>query len=748
MVEYGSRQVCSSLRRAVTMGMVVATAVLGVGTPVATANYLTYADAVLADGPLVYWRLGEAPGSTVAVDTTGNGRNGTYSNTLLGVAGALRADGDTAARFVQYSGVMGAPDVPAGEGVAVELWVRTTVSGVQVVTGGGGATDGWSVSVGTDGRVSGEVHQWNVYRRTTTGPSTVVNDGAWHHVVANLNGDSSQIYVDSVAGTSAPVYESAVICPRWAPCAYPDDPPILAAGRAEADLDELAVYAGSLSATKVALHYQLGIEEPQQPGPGEPPVDTEDDPIEIADPDPVDSDNPDSPNEGGITGSAGVLTTPAVTYRTGRDMVKFRNADGVWTIYRRCHDRLVGGFRYTVGPGYIARLIRNNVRLVDDFHARTDTWSPGYINAVNGGLGAFGLHYARGVPGQTQAGDDVTTSGEERGTGREVPAIEGRMCPSKNLGAGVYNVAMSPPSRISSTHVTFSMDVWLRDQWGGTGFGPGGNGLLRIRYRYSFYRSSVKVWMGVVTYAKPNTAGTPFVKEPKFAAVTRPFGTFSRISVFVGPNGTDFLKGITFGEPPGDPVLRTDHTAEPARRRVRWDNGTSPTSEQPSTACSSSNVCLNAVMQAYDAPGGNVVRHGPTYPWEGSARGLDLWAVRTVCNPGDCRLKSYARDTRGDLVVTSCEVPPVDLNGDGQISEVERAIASEGAAPSDDGVRRWEHGGFKSGGLYQDSFTFFNGWEGGRGPYDCEPLQRAFGPQGQGYGVFASYSVNDGWALG
>lgn len=746
MAGYGSWQVRSSLRRVVTVGMVVATAVLGVGTPVATASDLTYADAVLADGPLVYWRLGEAPGSAVAVDASGNGRNGTYSNTLLGVAGALRADGDTAAGFVQYSGVS-STYVPGVEGVAVELWVRTSVTGVQIISGGGQGT-GWSVSVGADGRVSAEAHIWNVYRRTTTGPTTSVSDGAWHHVVANFYGDSSQVFVDSVPGTTAPVYESTMVCYRGSQCTPPDDPWVLTAGRTAADLDEIAVYWAPLPAARIALHYQLGVEEPLSPGPGEPPLDTEDDPIEAPDPDPVDSDDPDSPNEGGITGAAGVLTTPAVTWSAGRDMFKFRNADGIWTIYRRCFDRVSGGLRYTVGPGYVARLSRNNVRLVDDYHARTDAWSPGYINAVNGGLGAFGLHYARGSAGETPGGDDVTTPAVETSVGRTVPAIEGRMCPSKNQGAGVYSVAISGPSRISNTHVAFTMDVWLRDQWGGTGVGPGGNGLLRIRYRYSFYRSSVKVWMGVSTYARPNVAGTPFVKEPKFAAVTRPFGTFSRISVFAGPTGTEFIRGVTFGEPPGDPVLRTEHTADPARKRVRWDNGTSPTDEQPGIACSSSNVCLNAVMRAYDAPGGNVVRNGPTYGWEGSGHGLDQWAVRSVCQPSDCRLKSYPRDTTSDLVVTSCGVPPVDRDGNGQISDVERAIASEGAAPSDDAVRRWEHGGFKSGTLYQDSFTFFTGWEGGRGPTDCEPLQRAFGPQGESYGVFASYSVNDGWALG
>ena len=35
-----------------------------------------YADEVMADGPVGYWRLGHAPGSTTADDASGNGHTG------------------------------------------------------------------------------------------------------------------------------------------------------------------------------------------------------------------------------------------------------------------------------------------------------------------------------------------------------------------------------------------------------------------------------------------------------------------------------------------------------------------------------------------------------------------------------------------------------------------------------------------------------------------------------------------------
>lgn len=80
-------------------------------------------------------------------------------------------------------------------------------------------------------------------------------------------------------------------------------------------------------------------------------------------------------------------------------------------------------------------------------------------------------------------------------------------------------------------------------------------------------------------------------------------------------------------------------------------------------------------------------------------------------------------------------------------SGFDRSKSSEAAEPSHDQNREWEHGGYKTNNVYVDGFSFFHGWEDGRGPYDCEPLQRVMGLQGQTYGTFASYSIGDGWAL-
>lgn len=61
---------------------------------------MAYSDEVLADTPLAYWQLEEASG-TVLVDSSGNGRNGTWTGTpVFGATGMVDGEGTS----VQFSG--------------------------------------------------------------------------------------------------------------------------------------------------------------------------------------------------------------------------------------------------------------------------------------------------------------------------------------------------------------------------------------------------------------------------------------------------------------------------------------------------------------------------------------------------------------------------------------------------------------------------------------------------------------------
>jgi hypothetical protein len=162
-------------------------------------------------------------------------------------------------------------------------------------------------------------------------------------------------------------------------------------------------------------------------------------------------------------------------------------------------------------------------------------------------------------------------------------------------------------------------------------------------------------------------------------------------------------------------------------------------------------------MRSYPVPtDGNIVRSQQAANWEGGNLGLDQWAVLSAN-----RVKAYPRDTYGDNVVGVCGVqaPVPDYNGDGRIDDIDESFHSASATTSMDSRRQWEHGGWKSGALppgtspldnpnpYQAAMTLFHGWEDERGPFDCEPLQRAFPTSQEAWGTFASYSLNDGWVV-
>src|SRR5205823_232914 len=104
------------------------------GSPVDTSNAAAATNG--GEGPAIFWRLGEASGTT-ATDTSGGAHDGTFSSAggVLGAAGALVNDTSTA---VTLDGVAGAIQEASGAGVpvgatarSVEIWFKTTTATAQ-----------------------------------------------------------------------------------------------------------------------------------------------------------------------------------------------------------------------------------------------------------------------------------------------------------------------------------------------------------------------------------------------------------------------------------------------------------------------------------------------------------------------------------------------------------------------------------------------------------------------------------------
>lgn len=441
--------------------------------------------------------------------------------------------------------------------------------------------------------------------------------------------------------------------------------------------------------------------------------------------------------------------------------------------------------------------------------APNSTVGHGYLGAYGvGGLGTFGSHYARGLPSHIPAGRDPlgamssyelnhthdnVTGKTQNLDARTFPLLDGRMCSTAYGGNwGVYSVTLpqhpfwkkkgNPYVDPSHRFATLAVNVWLRDGTGNTTKGPNGDALILVTYKYLFLPTVVKSWMLVTTFAKTASDGSkPFIKEPKFAVSIRG-GNFKRLSLFGGAAGTYWINAQTAaaqGSPFANGVLPTKQEPTSDRTRVRWDYGSAGSPDRDkrgrllhpgvdpspsSSVCTEPGTtrtvaCFNAVMRAYRvAAGSDIVPGLPAPFWKHSNTvdragpwGLDWWARRSQLEHRD---KAYANDTEADSTLVPPEAWPCRYTkawasaAKGAARSKQGALDSVGTNTGTGGRRAWELEGYKNdSGVFYASTLLAHGWEGGRGPYDCEQMQVAYGAQGERYGTFASYSVGDGWTL-
>ena len=207
--------------------------------------------------PSTYPRAADSKGTN-----TGDHKNGV----VLGAAGAVTGDADTAAQFDgvnDYVQVIGSAGLPTGAGArSVEAWFKTSSPTRQVLFSYGSlvSTQEYGLVIEPSGTT---MYAWGfggINDKTFTMPSAV-NDGQWHQVVQTFSGASFTLYIDGVAlpaqaatrNTVMDVYGfgiGAVINPSDGPNS---------GGFFNGSIDEVSFYTSVLSPTTVTSHYQLGI---------------------------------------------------------------------------------------------------------------------------------------------------------------------------------------------------------------------------------------------------------------------------------------------------------------------------------------------------------------------------------------------------------------------------------------------------------------------------------------------------------
>jgi PKD repeat protein len=220
-----------------------------------------YGKAVVAAQPDLYWRLGEASGTT-ARDSSGNDADATYSGGVtLGAPGGVTGTTDKAARFDGGSGLVVANGPVTNPTVySQELWFNTTTTQGGKLIGFGAAQTGLSgsydrhVYMFDDGRL--RFGAW-------TGQTNVIdtsesfNDGAWHHLVATQGPDGMKLYVDGTLRGTHPNTGAENYTGYWrlgGDNAWGGNSSAYFAGT----LDEVAVYSTVLSQDTVRAHFAAG----------------------------------------------------------------------------------------------------------------------------------------------------------------------------------------------------------------------------------------------------------------------------------------------------------------------------------------------------------------------------------------------------------------------------------------------------------------------------------------------------------
>ena len=214
-----------------------------------------YAANVLSDRPVAYYRLGEGPGSTVAVDSSGNAHNGTYEPSLvLGVPGLIVDPGNTAVNFANGGDVV-IPDAAdlnfVNAPFTIEAWVNGTLSVPinrrvfdKIVAS---TPNGYGLDITSSGvRLLG---------CSDFGPPIALSDDTSYHIIGVSDGAGvGSIYVNGLLVIWGPFI-------GWSAYTGPAHIAVANDGSAQFDgvIDEVAVYNYSLTPSRVLAHYEAGI---------------------------------------------------------------------------------------------------------------------------------------------------------------------------------------------------------------------------------------------------------------------------------------------------------------------------------------------------------------------------------------------------------------------------------------------------------------------------------------------------------
>jgi hypothetical protein len=215
-----------------------------------------YPQAVLADAPVAYWRLGESIGPSAA-DSAGANPGTLFGGVTLGQAGAL-GDGNQAMRFngsTGYVRVANSAAVQLVGDLTIEMWVNVSLGTRQTLISKDYLHE-LELTLETSGHLN--FYQGNgLTWQSVASVAGAVTANTWQHIVVTRESATKTIrfFVNGVAkgsgsyGTSPTASAKAVVIGRS------DNYP--GVRYVNGRLDEVALYPALLSAAQMATHYAL-----------------------------------------------------------------------------------------------------------------------------------------------------------------------------------------------------------------------------------------------------------------------------------------------------------------------------------------------------------------------------------------------------------------------------------------------------------------------------------------------------------
>lgn len=229
----------------------------------ADARASSYREEVMADGPLMYLRLGDGPGATQLKDETGRIQPLVIGAPVFGVAGAIAGDPDTAVDLSNGAIDCGAAfDFAGAQPFSIEAWVKVDLPTLEprYVARKERLVDAGPDALSPDMFGVHLVDTNFIFARRAAGVLGAINPAVmpsteFRHYVAVFTGTSLLGYIDGIVRETFPASS---------PLGSMDGHFFVGARNATSGflngvLDEVAVYDKALPRDRVGAHYRMGL---------------------------------------------------------------------------------------------------------------------------------------------------------------------------------------------------------------------------------------------------------------------------------------------------------------------------------------------------------------------------------------------------------------------------------------------------------------------------------------------------------